>query len=120
MNTTRQARLIFANPQLLFANPAGRGYAPGSPPVREGSKHIVETYETYGEEGFLYVANDSLASACPDHDRGKFVPMQADWETPNIVRKYSAVSPNIIMCWRYVRTTDSFGDVSPLTLDIER
>jgi hypothetical protein len=77
------------------------------------------TCETCGEEGRLYAAGDWLTTACSDHARGVSVAVKAGWENLHIVRTYSAGSPRIIACRRYIRATDSFVDMSPSDLGIE-
>jgi hypothetical protein len=77
------------------------------------------TCEICGDEGGLFEKDDWLATACEQHAVGQPVPVPRRWENVHIVRNFDAGSTRSIACRRYVRETDSFEDVPPLSLDIK-
>lgn len=77
------------------------------------------TCEACGDEGRLYAGGGWLTTACTDHARGISVSVKRGWENLHIVRKFSAGSPRVIACRRYIRATDSLVDVAPSNLGIE-
>jgi hypothetical protein len=79
------------------------------------------TCEICGAEGRLHNRGGWLATACAGHAKGEPVPVKPGFENLHIVRTFSSKPGRfpIVSCRRYMRDTDSFVDVDPMTLGIE-
>jgi hypothetical protein len=79
------------------------------------------TCETCGDEGRLYEGRGGwLATACAVHADGKAVPLKPERAGLLIRRRYVDSKLELISCRRYVRGTDSFVDVDPAEVEIEK
>jgi hypothetical protein len=78
------------------------------------------TCEICGGEGRLFEKGDWLATACEKHAVGQPVTVPCGWENVHIVRNFDAGSTRMIACRRYMRATDTFEDVPPLSLHIKK
>lgn len=77
------------------------------------------TCETCGDAGVLRQVGGQLLTACAKHAKGTVVPVTQGWENLHLVRGTCDGKIGIIVCRRYVRETDFFVDVDPISLGIE-
>jgi hypothetical protein len=78
------------------------------------------TCEICGAEGRLYNNGGSLATACAEHAKGKLVPIKPGHENLHFVRRFGPGQTPVISCRRYDRDSDTFVDVDPKSIGIER
>jgi hypothetical protein len=78
------------------------------------------TCEVCGAEGVLHQVGGQLLTACTEHAKGSPVPIQAGWENVHLLRGTRDGKTAIIVCRRYDRASDSFVDVDPQSLGIEK
>ena len=77
------------------------------------------TCEFCGIEGRLFDRGGWLSTACDAHSKGKPVAVRPGWENLHVTRKIVGGKVQIVACVRYVRSTDCFVDVPPLSLGIK-
>lgn len=78
------------------------------------------TCEICGTEGRLHNWEGSLATACSEHAKGKPVPVKPGHENLHFVRRFGPGATLVVSCRRYDRDADSFVDVDPKSIGIER
>jgi hypothetical protein len=77
------------------------------------------TCEQCGREGLLHQSGSLLLTRCTEHAVGNPAPVRPGMERVHLVRKMVGGRPGPISAGRYDRTTDTFVDVDPSTLELE-
>lgn len=88
--------------------------------VALASARSVCTCEICGEPGRLFKRGGWYLTRCDDHAEGDPVPIRPRRENLHIVRTLDEGRLRILSCRRYIRETDSFVDVDPSELGIEK
>jgi hypothetical protein len=122
--TIEQIKSKYATARIYYGTTAAVG--PDARAAIEEAIALAEarsacTCETCGREGFLYQAGGWLLTACLEHARGEPVPVPPAYENLHVTRSATAGWPNAVTtCRRYVRPSDSFVDVDPSSVGLEK